>query len=62
MEDKRKMKNYKIAVAGTGYVGLQVAHDLFILGTIASKLFVIVVFAIFKWFNVVHPRICMRNR
>ena len=25
----------------------------------ASKLFVIVVFAIFKWFNVVHPRICM---
>ena len=26
------------------------------------QLFVIVVFAIFKWFNVVHPRIYMRNR
>ena len=25
MEDKRKMKNYKIAVAGTGYVGLSIA-------------------------------------
>ena len=24
-EDKRKMKNYKIAVAGTGYVGLSIA-------------------------------------
>lgn len=28
----------------------------------ASKLFGIVVFAIFKWFNMVHPRIYMRNR
>lgn len=28
----------------------------------ASELFVIVVFAIFKWFNVVHPWIYMRNR
>lgn len=28
---------------------------------VANKLFVIVVFTIFKWFNVVHPRICMRN-